>query len=78
MDYEQWINKILVKIGALSKDQSFTLRELFSGIEWNELSTGQKRELGRRFKNEVINNKVPDVILEKTEKPGSTTYRKVK
>ncbi len=76
MNYELWINKVLVKLGALNKGQLFTLRELFSGIEWNELSTGQKRELGRRFKNEVINKRVPDVVLEKNENSGSTTYRK--
>ena len=49
MDYNLWINKAVMKIGALEKGKEFTLKNLFTGIEWDELKTGEKRSREKRF-----------------------------
>ena len=76
MDYNLWINKAVMKIGALEKGKEFTLKNLFSGIEWDELKTGEKRSFGRYFKNEVKDKKIPDVVI--TEETKISTYKKTK
>lgn len=76
MDYNLWINKAVMKIGALEKGKEFTLKNLFAGIEWDELKTGEKRSFGRFFKNEVNDKKIPDIVI--TEATNVTTYKKIK
>ena len=78
MDYIVWINKAVMKIGALGKGTTFTLKDLFSGIEWNELDRGQKLHLGRIFKVEVANKSIPNIVVIDTPKRTSTTYKKIK
>ena len=78
MDYIVWLNKAVMKIGALRRGTTFTLKELFSGIEWNELDRGQKLHLGRRFKAEVVNKSIPNIVVIDSPKGTSTTYKKIK
>ncbi len=78
MDYIVWLNKAVMKIGALRKDTTFTLKDLFSGIEWDELNRGQKLHLGRIFKAEVVNKSIPNIVVIDTPKSTSTTYKKIK
>ena len=75
MDYTLWLNKAVMKIGALEKGKEFTLKSLFTGIEWDELKTGEKRSFGRFFKNEVNDKKIPNIVI--TEATKITTYRKI-
>ena len=78
MDYIVWLNKAVMKIGALGKGTTFTLKDLFSGVEWNELDRGQKLHLGRRFKAEVVNKSIPNIVVIDSPKGTSTTYKKIK
>ena len=76
MDYELWINKAVMKIGALEKEKVFTLKDLFSGTEWNELSKGERLNFGRRFKAAVVNKSIPNIVIIESPKGTSTTYNK--
>lgn len=78
MDYDLWINKAIMKIGELSVDTKFVLKDLFSGVEWNELARGEKTNLGRKFKVNVDNKTIPNVIVIDSPKGTSTTYKKAK
>ena len=62
LDYNHWINKAVMKIGTLEKEKEFTLKSLFTGIEWDELKTGEKRSFGRYFKNEIADKKMLQAI----------------
>lgn len=77
MDYELWINKAILKIGALEKEKVFTLKDLFSGTEWNELNRGERQNFGRRFKVAVISKSIPDITIIESPKGTSTTYKKI-
>lgn len=76
MDYELWINKAILKIGALEKEKVFTLKDLFSGTEWNKLSKGERLNFGRRFKAAVVNKSIPNIVIIESPKGTSTTYKK--
>ena len=76
MDYVVWINKAIMKIGELENNTKFTLKDLFSGIEWNKLGRGEKTYLGRKFKENVERKVIPNVIVIDSPKGTSTTYEK--
>jgi len=78
VEYDIWINKAIMKIGNLDFDRTFVLKDLFTGIEWNELVRGEKQHLGREFKKAVENNKIPNVSIIKSPKGTSNTYKKDK
>ena len=77
MDYDLWINKAIMKIGELDVDTIFVLKDLFTGVEWNELQKGEKSNLGRKFKIVVENGKIPDISLIESPKGTSNTYKKL-
>ena len=53
-EYEMWLNAAREKCRDLRIGTVFVLKDLFLGVEWDTLSGGEKRELGRRFKNCVL------------------------
>ena len=63
-----------MKIGALKEGKIFTLKSLFTGLEWDELKVGERRSFGRYFKNQAKENKVPNVVITETSK--ASTYEK--
>lgn len=78
MDYDIWLNKAIMKIGELEYDTKFILKDLFSGIEWNQLARGEKTNLGRKFKENVDKRIIPNTIVIDSPKGTSTTYKKQK
>ena len=76
MMYETWINKAISKTGSLQPNTTFVLKDLFDGVEWNRISNGEKRELGRQFKHKVTSELIPSVILNGKAANGSTNYKK--
>lgn len=78
MDYEVWVNKAIMKIGELAAETTFVLKDLFTGVEWDTLERGEKTNLGRRFKANVDNKKISNIIVIDSPKGTSTTYKKVK
>lgn len=78
MDYEIWTNKAIMKIGELACGLSFVIKDLFPGIEWNKLATGEKYHLGRKFKKAVENGIIPNIMIIESPKGTSNTYKKTK
>lgn len=78
MDYGIWVNKAIMKIGELENGTIFVLKDLFLGVEWNELAKGEKTNLGRKFKENVDEKTIPNVIVINSPKGTSTTYQKHK
>lgn len=78
MDYRNWINKAISKTGSIDFGAEFVLKDLFDGIEWNEPTSGSKQQLGRQFKNEVIEGLVPDIKWIGKANNNSAKYRKEK
>lgn len=76
MDYILWINKAISQSGRLSLGSEFLLKDLYLGTEWNKLTSGERRELGRRFKFEVIRGRVPNVHFIGKANNNSTQYKK--
>lgn len=76
MDYEKYINSAIMSIGKLKSRTRFTLKDLFPGIEWNTISSGDRRELGRRFKYEVKSGKIPNVTYVGKAQNNSSQYVK--
>ena len=76
MDYEKWINEAISKSGALPVETIFVLKDLFEGVTWNTLQNGEKRELGRQFKNKVNRNLVPNVEYYDRAQNNSSRYIK--
>lgn len=76
MDYNIWVNKAIMKIGELDKGTKFVLKDLFSGVEWNQLKRGEKSNLGRIFKKYIIDKKIPNVELIESPNGTSNTYKK--
>ena len=76
MDYEKYINRAIMNIGKLQSGTLFTLKELFRGIDWNNIPGGERRELGRRFKYEVKSGKIPNVTYVSKAENNSSQYIK--
>ena len=76
MDYKYWMGKAIVKINTLETGVVFHLKDLFDGVEWNELPVGDRLGLGRYFKNEVLENSIPHVRYIGKAQNNSAQYRK--
>lgn len=76
MDYEKWLNLAISKTGALPQGTVFVLKDLFVGTEWNTLSNGERRELGRQFKIKVNHGLVPNVKFIGKAQNNSSQYEK--
>jgi hypothetical protein len=73
---EIWINRAISKTGALPYGTVFLLKDLFDGVEWNRLSSGDKRDFGRQFKYHVKRGLVPNVVFVGKAQNNSSIYRK--
>lgn len=76
MDYEKWINEAISRTDALSPNTVFLLKDLFDGINWNTLTNGERRELGRQFKIKVTRGLVPNVAYLDKAQNNSSRYIK--
>ena len=76
-DYEHWLKKAVDKISDLESESIFLLKELFHGTEWNTLSYGDRRELGRLFKYRVNYNTIANVVYIGKAQNGSAKYQRI-
>ena len=72
-----WLNKAINKTRSLNPNTVFSLKDLFPGVEWDELSNGNKRDFGRQFKHLVLRGAVPNVIFVGKADNNASTYKKV-
>ena len=73
MNTDFWTNKALEAIGSLKNGDTFVLKDLFGGIEWNKLSKGDKLYLGKHFKRKAQRGDFPHVCFDETSK-GTARY----
>ena len=76
MDNLLWMRKATEIISHLKNNNEFLLKDLFDGIEWNNLSKGDRLSFGRYFKNEVIEGNVHHVTYIGKAQNNSAKYRK--
>lgn len=61
MDVNKRMEKSISTISKMDAGKKFVVKDLFEGIDWNDLSRGDKLYFGKHFKNQVIDGKVPRV-----------------
>lgn len=74
VDYDECLNVAQEKILTLEIRYTFLLKDLYSGTDWNKLSSGEKRELGRRFKYAVNTGDIKNVTYIGKAKNNSAQY----
>lgn len=76
MDLLLYMNKAISKTGTVAYGTEFVLKDLFDGIEWNNLTDGEKRDFGRNFKYEVGKGHIPNIVYIGKAQNNSSKYRK--
>lgn len=76
MDYNSWTAQARAKIDALSSGEIFELKDLFTGMEWGELSPAEKRSFGRFFSSEQSEGRIPNINRYDDGKRGANKYIK--
>lgn len=78
MDYEKWTNKAKKIITSkISANETFELKELFCGAEWNQLLPAEKRSFGRYFSNEIREGRISGVVSVGENKAKHKVYKKI-
>ena len=72
-----WLNRAISKTGSIIPNTIFLLKDLFTGVEWDELSPGDKRDFGRQFKTLVNRGAVPNIVFIGKAQNNSSRYKKV-
>ena len=76
MIYDQLFPLALQSIGRLHSGETFVVKDLFQGTEWNTLPKGDKLGFGREFKRKVNGGQVPNVSYVRKAANNSAIYRK--
>lgn len=76
MNYDKWIDKAEQQIRNLSCGYTFVLKDLFKGVEWDELQKGQKIYLGKKFKNAVTEGRFEGIRYIGKAENNSAKYQK--
>ena len=76
MDYSELLERANTHISAIPNGQVFLAKDLFSGIEWNQLQKGEKLSSGKQFKNAVLDGKFPSVVYIGKAENNSAQYQK--
>lgn len=71
MDTSKWIDLAMERMCEKSPGSpAFELKELFTGDEWNTLSTGEKSMLGKIFANQVRRGEIEGIRFAPIGKNG--------
>lgn len=57
------LNIAIKEVESLSLNETFLVKDLFKGYEWNRLAIGERRSLGSLFLNEVRNGRLQNKVL---------------
>ena len=76
MDYSELLERANTHISAIPDGQVFLAKDLFPGIEWNQLQKGEKLSFGKQFKNAVLDGKFPSVVYIGKAENNSAQYQK--
>ncbi len=71
MDTKEWIDKAKERMLEKSPNSpAFELKELFTGDEWNTLTTGEKSTLGKVFATQVRSEEIEGIRFAPIGKNG--------
>ena len=59
-------------------NQKFEVKDLFEGCEWDKISKGDRIKFGKFFKNEVLENHIPEVQYFDKAKNNHAKYIRIK
>ncbi|MCD7760828.1 MAG: single-stranded DNA-binding protein [Clostridiales bacterium] len=76
MDTNLWLYKAKKTINDMPVHKEFFVKELYEGVEWNELSKGDRLNFGKFFKNAVMDGKIHGIIYIGKAANNSALYRK--
>ena len=76
MAYNELFSQAKKSIEKLSYGDEFTLSKLLFYSGWEDLKTGEKLKFGKDFKQIVLNNNIPEIMLIPESRPAK--YRKIK
>ena len=76
MDYNQLLQKAVERIASYPTNKIFVVKDIFTGIEWDELKPGEKRYFGQYFSNAYKDGKIIDIIYLGKMKNNSAKYQK--
>jgi len=77
MDYNKWMKKAEIAVLKTEVSKKFEVKHLFQEIEWNTLSSGERRQFGRYFKNEVMEGRVAGAEFLEKAKNNHAMYIRV-
>ena len=77
MDYEKMLEeaKLSIKI-KVKAGKPFEVKDLFDGVKWKNLDTGEKISFGRYFSNEVDEGNITGIAKIPRGKDNHTRYIK--
>lgn len=61
MDIDEWMDKAKSTISKMEIGNKFVVKDLFEGVEWNNLNRGDRLFFGKHFKNQVSEDKISRV-----------------
>ena len=68
MNYEEYLDEAIQFLEtSVKQGQKFELKDLFSGVRWNALDSGEKRGFGAYFSRQYKDGRLPMI-----EKMGET------
>ena len=77
MNFEAWFEKAVELIDAdISVGQTFEVKKLFKGTEWDEESIADRRRFGRFFSDKVKSGYPPNIKRVEEAYRGSNKYVK--
>ncbi len=76
MDYNNWKQVVLSKVETIATKEPFKLEQLFTVKEWKSFGTAVK-QYGKKFKKEVEDRKIENVVHVKISSDNHNWYKKV-
>ena len=61
MDFEIIMQEVVKRIDTMKFNQKFELKDLFPGCKWEKFEKGDRIKLGKYFKNQVDEGKIPNI-----------------
>lgn len=77
MDSDQMLDKARKAIAKLPINETFVVKDLFIGTEWNNLSANDQRAFGRFFQENIKKKKIKGIVKIENNKAHHAQYRKI-
>ena len=77
MNKHEWLEEAVNRIDKLPHGKVFEIKELFNGIEWNELNAKEKQGFGRFFSSAYNDEKINNIERVNNHNKGANRYKKL-